>query len=188
MAPVAKVLHDNWGIESGLMTTVHAYTNDQSILDLPHSDLYRARAAAHNIIPTSTGAAKAVGKVLPELEGKLDGVAMRVPTPNVSLVDLKFIASRDTTEDEVNSIIAKYVDGDLDGVLGGYDEPLVSSDFNHNPLSSVFSYNGTKVIDGKLVRIMSWYDNEWGFSNRMLDTSAKMHAVGYARSTAEAAE
>ena len=146
------------------MTTIHSYTGDQRIVDTMHSDLHRARAAATNMIPTSTGAAKAVGKVLPELAGKLDGVAIRVPTPNVSLVDLKFVASRPTTVEEVNEAVSGFAKGDLEGVLGTYDDPLVSSDFNHNKLSSVFSLNGTKVIDGTLVRIMSWYDNEWGFS------------------------
>jgi glyceraldehyde 3-phosphate dehydrogenase len=163
------------------MTTIHSYTGDQNTVDTFHKDLHRARAAATNIIPTSTGAAKAVGKVLPELKGKLDGVSLRVPTPNVSVVDFKFTAKRPTTKEEVNKIIAKYVGDDLEGIMGGYDEPLVSSDFNHNPLSSVFSYEGTAVIDGTFVRVMSWYDNEWGFSNRMLDTAAKMHAVGYGK-------
>lgn len=186
LAPVAHALHSEIGIESGFMTTIHSYTGDQNTVDTMHKDLHRARAAAANMIPTSTGAAAAVGKVLPDLKGKLDGVAIRVPTPNVSLVDLKFVASRETTVEEVNNAIRKYVGGDLDGVLGAYDAPLVSSDFNHNPLSSVFSLEGTKVIDGKLVRIMSWYDNEWGFSNRMLDTAAVMHKVGY-NSQAEAA-
>jgi len=186
LAPVAYALHSKIGIESGFMTTIHSYTGDQRIVDTMHSDLHRARAGALNMIPTSTGAAKAVGKVLPELNGKLDGVAIRVPTPNVSLVDLKFIASRDTTVEEVNAAIKEFAGGDLDGVLGAYDEPLVSSDFNHNQLSSIFSLEGTKVIDGKLVRIMSWYDNEWGFSNRMLDTSVKMHEVGYSAQAAAA--
>jgi len=186
LAPVAKVLHDAIGIESGFMTTIHSYTGDQRVVDTMHKDLHRARAAACNIIPTSTGAAKAVGKVLPELNGKLDGVAMRVPTPNVSLVDLKFVASKNTSAEEVNEALQAGITGSLEGVLGAYDEPLVSSDFNHNKLSSVFSLDGTKVIDGKLVRVMSWYDNEWGFSNRMLDTTAKMHEVGY-NSKAEAA-
>lgn len=179
LAPVAKVLNDAIGIESGFMTTIHSYTGDQNTVDTFHKDLHRARAAAANIIPTSTGAAKAVGKVLPELKGKLDGVAIRVPTPNVSLVDLKFVASRETTAEEVNAAIKKAL-GDMTGILGAYEEPLVSSDFNHDSHSSIFSYAGTKVIEGKLVRVMSWYDNEWGFSNRMLDTCAKMHAVGYA--------
>jgi glyceraldehyde 3-phosphate dehydrogenase len=180
LSPVAKVLHEAIGIESGFMTTIHSYTGDQNTVDTFHKDLHRARAAALNIIPTSTGAAKAVGKVLPELKGKLDGVSLRVPTPNVSVVDLKFIASRETTVEEVNAAIKKSLGGDLTNILDAYDDPLVSSDFNHNIHSSIFSYAGTKVVDGKLVRIMTWYDNEWGFSNRMLDTCAKMHAVGYA--------
>ncbi len=179
LAPVAFALHQAIGIEKGFMTTIHSYTGDQRIVDTAHSDPHRARAGALNMIPTSTGAAKAVGKVLPELNGKLDGVSMRVPTPNVSVVDLKFIPSRDTTVEEVNKAVSGYASGDLEGVLGVYTDPLVSSDFNHNPLSSIFALNETKVIDGNLVRIMSWYDNEWGFSNRMLDTAAKMHFVGY---------
>lgn len=186
LAPVAFALHQKIGIESGFMTTIHSYTGDQRIVDTAHSDLHRARAGALNMIPTSTGAAKAVGKVLPELNGKLDGVSMRVPTPNVSVVDFKFIASKKTTVEEVNKVISGYASGDLEGILGTYTDPLVSSDFNHNPLSSIFALNETKVIDGNLVRVMSWYDNEWGFSNRMLDTAAKMHKVGYA-SKAEAA-
>ncbi|HBR69140.1 MAG TPA: type I glyceraldehyde-3-phosphate dehydrogenase [Rhodospirillaceae bacterium] len=180
LAPVAHALNKKIGIEKGFMTTIHSYTGDQNIVDTAHSDPHRARAGALNMIPTSTGAAKAVGKVLPELNGKLDGVSMRVPTPNVSVVDLKFIASKKTTAEEVNNAILEFANGDLKGVLGTYTDPLVSGDFNHNPLSSVFALNETKVIDGNLVRIMSWYDNEWGFSNRMLDTAAKMHAVGYA--------
>jgi glyceraldehyde 3-phosphate dehydrogenase len=178
LAPVAKVLNDAIGIESGFMTTIHSYTGDQNTVDTFHKDLHRARAAALNIIPTSTGAAKAVGKVLPELKGKLDGVSLRVPTPNVSVVDLKFVASRETSAEEVNAAIKKAL-GDMTGILGAYDEPLVSSDFNHDSHSSIFSYGGTKVIEGKLVRVMSWYDNEWGFSNRMLDTALQMHKVGY---------
>ena len=187
LAPVVHALHQRVGIESGFMTTIHSYTGDQRVVDTMHADLHRARAAATNMIPTSTGAAKAVGKVLPELNGKLDGVAIRVPTPNVSLVDLKFVAGRKTTANEINEAIIEFSGGDLNGVLGCYEEPLVSSDFNHNPLSSIFSLEGTKVIDGKLVRIMTWYDNEWGFSNRMLDTGAKMHAVGYGAATEKAA-
>lgn len=178
LAPVAKVLNEAIGIESGFMTTIHSYTGDQNTVDTFHKDLHRARAAALNIIPTSTGAAKAVGKVLPELKGKLDGVSLRVPTPNVSVVDLKFVAARPTTVEEVNAAIKKSL-GDMTNILNAYDEPLVSSDFNHDAHSSIFSYEGTKVVDGKLVRVMTWYDNEWGFSNRMLDTAAKMHAVGY---------
>jgi glyceraldehyde 3-phosphate dehydrogenase len=186
LAPVAYALHKEIGIEHGFMTTIHSYTGDQSTVDTYHKDLHRARAAALNMIPTTTGAAKAVGKVLPELKGKLDGVSIRVPTPNVSVVDFKFTTKRPTTKEEVNKVIAKYVGGDLEGILGGYSEPLVSSDFNHNPLSSVFSYEGTAVIDGTFVRVMSWYDNEWGFSNRMLDTAEKMHSVGYAKKAAAA--
>jgi len=187
LAPVAKALNDAIGIESGFMTTIHSYTGDQQIVDTAHKDLHRARAGALNMIPTSTGAAKAVGKVLPELNGKLDGVSMRVPTPNVSVVDLKFVASKNTTVEEVNKAIIAAAGGDLGGILGTYDEPLVSGDFNHNPLSSIFALNETKVINGNLVRIMSWYDNEWGFSNRMLDTAVKMHAVGYTASKSQAA-
>lgn len=187
LAPVAQVLHEAIGIESGFMTTIHSYTGDQNTVDTFHKDLHRARAAALNIIPTSTGAAKAVGKVLPELKGKLDGVSLRVPTPNVSVVDLKFIASRATSVEEVNAAIKKSLGGKLENILSAYDEPLVSTDFNHNPHSSIFSYEGTKVVDGKLVRIMTWYDNEWGFSNRMLDTAAKMHAVGYGANSKAAA-
>jgi glyceraldehyde 3-phosphate dehydrogenase len=174
LAPVAKTLNDAIGIEQGFMTTIHAYTGDQRVTDTAHKDLHRARAAAANLIPTSTGAAKAVGKVLPELNGKLDGVAIRVPTPNVSLVDLKFNASRETSVDEVNKAIQAAADGALKDILGYYDEALVSTDFNHDSRSSIFSLAGTKVMDGTLVRIMTWYDNEWGFSNRMLDTAAIM--------------
>lgn len=181
LAPVAKALNDSIGIENGFMTTIHSYTGDQRIVDTAHKDLHRARAAACNMIPTSTGAAKAVGKVLPELNGKLDGVSMRVPTPNVSVVDFKFNASKETTAEQINAAIIAASEGPLKGVLGTYDEPLVSGDFNHNPLSSVFALNETKVIDGTLVRVMSWYDNEWGFSNRMLDTAAKMNKVGYSQ-------
>lgn len=178
LAPVASVLHDAIGIEHGFMTTIHAYTGDQRIVDTMHKDLHRARAAGQNMIPTSTGAAKAVGKVLPELDGKLDGVSIRVPTPNVSVVDCKLVMSRDTSVDEINNLIKAAADGQLRGVLGYYDEPLVSSDFNHDPLSSIFSLDGTRVVGGTMVRFMSWYDNEWGFSNRMLDTARKMIAVG----------
>jgi glyceraldehyde 3-phosphate dehydrogenase len=171
LAPVAKVLNDAIGIERGFMTTIHSYTGDQPTLDTMHKDLYRARAAALSMIPTSTGAAKAVGLVLPELKGKLDGVAIRVPTPNVSVVDLVFEASRDTTVEEVNEAIRAAAQGHLRGILGYTDEKLVSSDFNHDPHSSVFHMDQTKVMDGRMVRILSWYDNEWGFSNRMSDTA-----------------
>jgi glyceraldehyde 3-phosphate dehydrogenase len=171
LAPVAKVLNDAIGIEKGFMTTIHSYTGDQPTLDTMHKDLYRARAAALSMIPTSTGAAKAVGLVLPELKGKLDGVAIRVPTPNVSVVDLVFEAKRDTTVEEVNEAIRAAAQGHLRGILGYTEEKLVSSDFNHDPHSSVFHMDQTKVMDGRMVRILSWYDNEWGFSNRMSDTA-----------------
>ncbi len=175
LAPVAKVLNDSVGIERGLMTTVHAYTNDQKILDQIHPDLRRARAAAMNIIPTTTGAARAVGEVLPELKGKLDGSAIRVPVPDGSLVDLTFTPKRDTTREEINSILkAASVSGPLKGVLVYSDEPLVSIDIVHTPASSTVDSLETAVIDGKLVRVVSWYDNEWGFSNRMVDTASAM--------------
>jgi len=174
LAPVAHVLHAAIGIEKGMMTTIHSYTGDQPTLDTMHKDLYRARAAALSMIPTSTGAAKAVGLVLPELKGKLDGFAMRVPTPNVSVVDLKFIAKRATTVEEVNAAIKAAADGQLKGILGYTDEKLVSSDFNHDPHSSIFHMDQTKVMDGTFVSILSWYDNEWGFSNRMADTAVAM--------------
>ena len=175
LAPVAKVLNDAIGIERGLMTTIHAYTNDQKILDQIHPDMRRARAAGMSIIPTTTGAARAVGEVLPELKGKLDGSAVRVPTPNVSLVDLTFTPSRDTTKDEVNAILKAAADsGPLAGILNYTDEPLVSIDLNHNASSSTVDSLETAVIDGKLVRVVSWYDNEWGFSNRMVDTAGAM--------------
>ena len=174
LAPVAKILNDLCGIERGYMTTVHAYTGDQPTLDTVHKDLYRARAAALSMIPTSTGAAKAVGLVLPELNGKLDGVSIRVPTPNVSVVDLVFIAKKATTKDEVNAAIKAAADGELKGILGYTNEPNVSSDFNHDPHSSVFHMDQTKVMDGTMVRILTWYDNEWGFSNRMSDTAVAM--------------
>ena len=173
LAPVAKVLNDAVGITHGFMTTIHAYTGDQPTLDTMHKDLYRARAAALSMIPTSTGAAKAVGLVLPELKGKLDGFAMRVPTPNVSVVDLKFIAKRKTTKEEVNEMILKAAaSGPLKGILGTTARPNVSIDFNHDPHSSVFHLDQTKVMDDNFVQILSWYDNEWGFSNRMGDTAA----------------
>jgi glyceraldehyde 3-phosphate dehydrogenase len=174
LAPVAKVLNDAVGIDKGFMTTVHAYTNDQPSHDQFHKDLYRARAAAISMIPTSTGAAKAVGLVLPELAGKLDGVAIRVPTPNVSVVDLKFLAKRATNKDEINGAVKRASEQQLKGILGYTDQPNVSIDFNHDPRSSVFHMDQTKVLDGTLVRVMSWYDNEWGFSNRMLDTAVAM--------------
>lgn len=179
LTPIAYILNKEIGIEHGYMTTIHSYTGDQNLVDSSHSDPYRARAAAMNMIPTSTGAAKAVGKVLPELAGKLDGVAIRVPTPNVSLVDFTFVAKKTVTVEDINNVIRSYADGPLKGVLAYYDDPCVSSDFNHDPHSSIFSLNGTNVIDGRFVRIMAWYDNEWGFSNRMLDTARKMHEVGY---------
>ena len=175
LAPVAKVLNDTIGIERGLMTTIHAYTNDQKILDQIHSDLRRARAAAMSMIPTTTGAARAVGEVLPELKGKLDGSAVRVPTPDVSLVDLTFTPKRDTTREEVNSVLkAAAESGPLAGVLQYTDEPLVSIDFQHTPASSTVDSLETAVLEGKLVRVVSWYDNEWGFSNRMVDTAGAM--------------
>jgi len=174
LSPVAKVLNDAIGINKGFMTTIHSYTGDQPTLDTMHKDLYRGRAAALSMIPTSTGAAKAVGLVLPELNGKLDGVAIRVPTPNVSCVDLTFESSRDTTVEEVNTAIRAAADGPLKGVLAYTDLPMVSTDFNHDPASSTFHNDQTKVLDGNMVRILTWYDNEWGFSNRMLDTAVKM--------------
>ena len=178
LAPIAKVAHETVGIERGLMTTIHSYTNDQKILDQVHSDLRRARAAAMNIIPTTTGAARAVALVLPELKGKLDGSAIRVPTPNVSLVDLTFTPSRDTSVEEINAALKSASEsGPLAGVLDYTDEPLVSIDFNGSPASSTVDSLETTVIEGKLVRIVSWYDNEWGFSNRMVDTAGAMGAL-----------
>ena len=174
LAPFAKVLNDAIGIERGLMTTIHAYTNDQKILDQIHEDPRRSRAAGMSMIPTTTGAARAVGEVLPELKGKLDGSAIRVPTPNVSVVDLTFTPKRDTTKDEVNRLLKAASEGSLKGVLGYTDEPLVSIDFNHDSHSSTIDSLETTVIDGKLVRVLSWYDNEWGFSNRMVDTAGVM--------------
>ena len=172
LVPVVKVLHDLIGLEKGMMTTIHSYTGDQPTLDTMHKDLYRARAAALSMIPTSTGAAKAVGLVMPELKGKLDGISIRVPTPNVSVVDLKFIAKRATTVAEINEAIkAAAASGALKGILGFTDQPNVSSDFNHDPRSSIFHLDQTKVMDGNFVSILSWYDNEWGFSNRMSDTA-----------------
>jgi glyceraldehyde 3-phosphate dehydrogenase len=174
LAPVAKVLNDAIGIDHGFMTTIHSYTGDQPTLDTMHKDLYRARAAALSMIPTTTGAAKAVGLVLPELKGKLDGSAIRVPTPNVSVVDLKFVARRATSVQEINDAIKAAANGALKGILGFTDQPNVSMDFNHDSHSSVFHLDQTKVIDGTFVRILSWYDNEWGFSNRMADTAVAL--------------
>jgi glyceraldehyde 3-phosphate dehydrogenase len=178
LAPVAKVLNDLVGIKSGFMTTIHAYTNDQNVLDQAHKDMRRARAAAVNMIPTSTGAAAAVGLVLPELKGKLDGTAIRVPTPNVSVVDLKFIPGRETSVEEINKAMEAASKQQLKGILGVTNEPLVSIDFNHNPASSTFDLTQTQIVDGRLVRVLSWYDNEWGFSNRMSDTAVAMGKLG----------
>ena len=174
LSPVAYVLNETIGIKRGFMTTIHSYTGDQPTLDTMHKDLYRGRAAALSMIPTSTGAAKAVGLVLPELNGKLDGVAIRVPTPNVSVVDLTFEASRDTTIEEINAAIKAASNGKLKGILGYTEVENVSSDFNHDPHSSIFHMDQTKVMDGNMCRILSWYDNEWGFSNRMADTAVAM--------------
>ncbi len=174
LAPVAKVLNDTVGIETGFMTTIHAYTGDQPTLDTMHSDLYRGRAAALSMIPTSTGAAKAIGLVLPELQGKLDGVAIRVPTPNVSVVDLKIVAKRATTKEEINDAVKRAAAQELKGILGTTSHPNVSIDFNHDAHSSTFAFDQTKVQGGNLVRVLSWYDNEWGFSNRMADTAVAM--------------
>ncbi|MFT4079083.1 type I glyceraldehyde-3-phosphate dehydrogenase [Rhodomicrobium lacus] len=171
LAPVVKVINDLCGLNQGYMTTIHAYTNDQRILDLPHKDLRRARAAALSIIPTTTGAAKAIGLVLPELAGKLDGTSVRVPTPNVSCVDLVFIPGRETSVEEINHAIERASQEELKGVLGVTSEELVSVDFNHNPNSSTFDLTQTQIVNNKLVRVLSWYDNEWGFSNRMVDTA-----------------
>ena len=175
LAPVAKVLQDNVGIEKGLMTTVHAYTNDQVLVDVRHKDLRRARAAAQNIIPTKTGAAKAVGLVLPALKGKFDGFALRVPTMNVSLVDLTFNASRATSKDEINALMKEAAKGALKGILAVNEDPLVSMDFNHDSHSSVFDATQTRVMDGNLVKVLAWYDNEWGYSCRMLDAARALH-------------
>ncbi len=179
LAPMAKALNDYRELRTGFMTTIHAYTGDQNLIDGSHKDPLRARAAAMSMIPSTTGAAKAVGKVLPELNGKLDGVAIRVPTPNVSLVDLTFMPSNKTTIEEVNAAATKYARGELKGILDVYDDPCVSTDFNHDPHSSLFSLAGTKIVDGDFVRVMSWYDNEWGFSCRMIDTALEMHKKGY---------
>jgi glyceraldehyde 3-phosphate dehydrogenase len=174
LAPVAKILNDTVGIETGFMTTIHAYTGDQPTLDTMHKDLYRARAAGLSMIPTSTGAAKAIGLVLPELNGKLDGVAIRVPTPNVSVIDLKIVARKATNKDEINAAMKRAAQQELKGILNTTDHPNVSIDFNHDPHSSTFHVDQTKVMNGTLVRVLSWYDNEWGFSNRMADTAAAM--------------
>jgi glyceraldehyde 3-phosphate dehydrogenase len=174
LAPLVKPLHDRIGVECGLMTTIHAYTNDQVLSDVYHSDLRRARSATQSMIPTTTGAAKAVGLVLPELDGKLDGFAVRVPTINVSMVDLTFTASRETNKDEIDAILRSASEQELKGILNFNDKPLVSVDFNHDPASSTYESALTKVIDGKLVKVVSWYDNEWGFSNRMLDTTVAL--------------
>jgi glyceraldehyde 3-phosphate dehydrogenase len=174
LAPVAQVLNQAIGIRHGYMTTIHAYTGDQRTVDTLHKDPYRARASAINLIPTSTGAAKAVGLVLPELKGKLDGAAIRVPVPNVSLVDLSFSSMRPTSVEEINAAITEAANGPLKGVLGVNTKPLVSTDFNHNPLSSIFDLHETQVVDGTFCRVLAWYDNEWGFSNRMNDTAAAM--------------
>lgn len=178
LAPLVKPLHEKIGVEAGLMTTVHAYTNDQVLTDVYHKDLRRARSATMSMIPTKTGAAAAVGLVLPELRGKLDGLAVRVPTVNVSLVDLTFKAKRATDKREIQAIMKEAAQGELRGVLQYNDEPLVSIDFNHNPASSIFEASETKVIDGTLVKVMAWYDNEWGFSNRMLDTAIALMQAG----------
>jgi len=178
LAPVAYVLNETIGIDHGFMTTIHSYTGDQCLVDTAHSDLHRARGGATNMIPTSTGAAKAVGLVLPELNGKLDGVSMRVPTPNVSVIDLNFVAKRGTSVAEINEAIQTAANGNkLKGILGCYKEPLVSSDFNHDARSSIFALNETRVMEGTFARILSWYDNEWGFSNRMADTAVKMASL-----------
>jgi len=178
LAPVAKVLMDSFGIENGLMTTIHSYTNDQRILDLPHKDLRRARAAAVSMIPTTTGAAKAVSLVLPALKGKLDGLAIRVPTPNVSIVDLTCVTSREATVDKVNAAMKAAAEGPMKGILEYCDKPLVSRDFNGNPASSIFDSLTTRVIDGSTVKVMSWYDNEWGYSSRLSDLAAFIASKG----------
>ena len=178
LAPVAQVMNKAVGLEHGFMTTIHAYTGDQPVLDTLHKDLRRARSAGMSMIPTSTGAARAVGLVLPELAGKLDGTAIRVPTPNVSMIDLTFRAGRKTTVDDVNNAIVKAANGPLKGVLGTSDGPMVSIDFNHNPYSSIFDLTQTQVIEGRFVRVLSWYDNEWGFSNRMSDTAVALGKLG----------
>jgi glyceraldehyde 3-phosphate dehydrogenase len=178
LAPVVHVLHNAFGIQHGYMTTIHSYTGDQPTLDTMHKDLYRARAAALNMIPTTTGAAKAIGLVIPDLKGKLDGTSIRVPTPNVSLVDFKFVPKKSVTKEAVNAAILEAANGPLKGILATNDQPLVSMDFNHNPASSTFDLLQTQVIDGTFVRVMTWYDNEWGFSNRMGDTAVAMGKLG----------
>jgi glyceraldehyde 3-phosphate dehydrogenase len=178
LAPVAKIIHEAVGIDKGFMTTIHAYTGDQPTLDTMHRDLYRARAAALSMIPTSTGAAKAVGLVLPELKGKLDGVSIRVPTPNVSVIDLKVVTRRATTGEEINAAVRKAAAGPFKGIVTTTDLPNVSVDFNHDPHSATFAIDQTKVMEGNLVRVLAWYDNEWGFSNRMCDTAAAMGRLG----------
>jgi len=178
LAPVAKIIHDTVGIEKGFMTTIHAYTGDQPTLDTMHKDLYRARAAALSMIPTSTGAAKAVGLVLPELKGKLDGVSIRVPTPNVSVIDLKAVTKRATSVEEINAAVRKAAAGAFMGIVTTTDQPNVSIDFNHDPHSATFAIDQTKVMDGNFVRVLAWYDNEWGFSNRMCDTTATLAKLG----------
>ncbi len=178
LAPVVKVIHENIGLVSGVMTTVHAYTNDQVLTDVYHSDLRRARSATMSMIPTKTGAAAAVGLVLPELRGRLDGYAVRVPTINVSMIDLSFIAARETSAGEINSVMQSAADGPLKGILACNSEPLVSIDFNHDPASSIYDTSLTKVIDGTLVKVVAWYDNEWGFSNRMLDAAVALMQAG----------
>ena len=178
LAPVAKIIHEAVGIDKGFMTTIHAYTGDQPTLDTMHKDLYRARAAALSMIPTSTGAAKAVGLVLPELKGKLDGVSIRVPTPNVSVIDLKVVTRRATSVEEINAAVRKAAAGPFKGIVTTTDQPNVSVDFNHDPHSATFAIDQTKVMEGNLVRVLAWYDNEWGFSNRMVDTAAAMAKLG----------
>ncbi len=177
LAPVAYVMHNAFGIERGFMTTIHSFTGDQRTVDTLHSDLHRARAASVSMIPTSTGAARAVGLVLPELNGKLDGTSIRVPTPNVSVIDFKFVPSKETSVEAVNDAVEKAAAGELKGILGVNSAPLVSTDFNHNPHSSIFDTPETQVIEGQFVRVLSWYDNEWGFSNRMIDTATKMGSL-----------
>jgi glyceraldehyde 3-phosphate dehydrogenase len=178
LAPIAKVLHEAFGIERGIMTTIHAYTGDQPTHDRRHKDLYRARAAAMSMVPTSTGAAKALGEVLPELAGRLDGSAIRVPTPNVSAVDLTFEAARDVTRNEVNDVMRAAADGAMRGIVAYDPEPKVSIDFNHTEVSATFAPDQTKVVGRRMVRVLAWYDNEWGFSARMADVAARMGALG----------